>query len=142
MKSIALFLILLPTMSFAQTSTKTFKMQYEVITAQVVCWQTCRHSGCEEGNYQPFFDTATFGTLQGLESQGKTWTWPNLRCGDEIDVVGEHMPNVQKEDPAQAAQILAEQGTTASIIVYDNVSKQVDEFIDELKDDLKQDDRL
>ncbi len=142
MKTLLILLTLLPAMSFAQTNIKKFEMEYEVITAQVVCWQTCRHSGCEESNFQPFFDTATFGTLQGLASQGKTWTWPGLRCGDEIDVVAEHMPNVQKEDPSLAAKILASQGSTVSIIVYDDVAKQADEFINQLKEDLKQDDRL
>ncbi len=142
MKTILVLIALFPAISFAQTSTKKFEMEYEVITAQVVCWQTCRHSGCEESNFQPFFDTATFGTLQGLASLGKTWTWAGLRCGDEIDVVAEHMPNVQKENPSQAAQILADQGTSVSLIIYDDVAKQADDFIDQLRDDIKQDDRL
>lgn len=116
--------------SVAQAKTKTFKMTYEVVTATAVCWQTCRHSGCEESTYEIFFDSKTFAKLSAVRNDDNTsWTLGGLRCDEDINIVDEHMPALQNNDPKAAAKILKEQGTEVELLVYTNINSQVKDFV-------------
>jgi len=118
--------------AFADVSVQNFALEYEVIEAKAVCWQACRSSSCEESDFTTFFDTATFIRMAKLKSEGKTWRSSGLVCDEDIKFVEEHMPALQKSDPAAAQKIMETKGTPVRIVIYTDLSKNVGDFINNL----------
>lgn len=131
---------LLFTISFTQAhaATKTFKMTYEVVKAKAVCWQTCRDSWCEESDFDIFFDPSTYKKLQTARKKGMSWSIGGLKCEDDIAIVDEHMPALQKNNPKKASKILKAQGTDVNLVLYTNITAPVTNFVENLLEELNE----
>lgn len=134
MKKIFLVLSLLTTtFAFAETGSKSFDLNYEVITAKGVCWETCRNMNyCEESEPEVFVDKETFIKLKKAELNGDFTRYSASCFQEELPRVSEHMGKIAKENIDQAEKIVQEQGQEFQIIIYNNINKDIKDFLDEL----------
>jgi hypothetical protein len=135
-KIIPALILLAAYAAHANSGSQVFEMKYEVIQGTAVCWQTCRHSRCEESDYEVFFDSKIYTKLSSLKAEGKAWRANNLECGDDITIVDEQMPLLQKQDPKAVSKILVDKGSEVELLIYTDVRAQAADFINQLLKDL------
>ena len=118
----------------AEIQTENFLLQYEVIEAKAVCWQTCRSFNCEEVDYAVFFDVESYQKIKAAQDKGYLMQFEsNKSCYEEtISLVDEHMPKLQLETPKRVKEIMASKGTSLKVIMYSNLNKEVKKFLDSL----------
>lgn len=124
-------MILLANVSYGAGS-QDFQLDYSVHEGKAVCWQTCRFDWCEEAEYEIFWDNQSYRMIEEARDKGQLVIIEKEKyCGydEQISVVNEHMPALQKEDPTKAAEIIEQSGTPVKFVIHSNIRKSVNEFV-------------